>query len=30
MTAEELKQEIAVLLFQKAKLTLSQASRLAE
>jgi predicted HTH domain antitoxin len=29
MTAEELKQEVAVLLFQKEKLTLSQASRLA-
>ena len=29
MTAEELRQEIAVLLFQKEKLTLSQASRLA-
>jgi predicted HTH domain antitoxin len=29
MTAEELGQEIAVLLFQKEKLTLSQASRLA-
>jgi predicted HTH domain antitoxin len=29
MTAEELKQEIAVLLFQNEKLTLSQASRLA-
>jgi len=29
MTAEELKQEIAVLLFQKEKLTLSQASHLA-
>ena len=29
MTAEELSQEIAVLLFQKEKLTLSQASRLA-
>jgi predicted HTH domain antitoxin len=29
MTAEELKQEIAVLLFRKEKLTLSQASRLA-
>jgi predicted HTH domain antitoxin len=28
MTAEELRQEIAVLLFQKEKLTLSQASRL--
>jgi predicted HTH domain antitoxin len=30
MTAEELRQEIAVLLFQKEKLTLSQGSRLAE
>lgn len=29
MTAEELRQEIAVLLFQKEKLTLAQASRLA-
>ena len=29
MTAEELRQEIAVLLFQKDKLTLGQASRLA-
>ncbi|MBI2848811.1 MAG: UPF0175 family protein [Chloroflexi bacterium] len=29
MTAEELKQEIAILLFQKEKLTLEQASRLA-
>jgi predicted HTH domain antitoxin len=29
MTAEALKQEIAVLLFQQEKLTLSQASRLA-
>jgi predicted HTH domain antitoxin len=29
MTAEELSQEIAVLLFQQEKLTLSQASRLA-
>ncbi len=29
MTEEELKQEIAVLLFQKEKLTLGQASRLA-
>jgi predicted HTH domain antitoxin len=29
MTAEEPRQEIAVLLFQKEKLTLSQASRLA-
>lgn len=29
MTAEELRQEIAVLLFQKDKLTLAQASRLA-
>jgi predicted HTH domain antitoxin len=29
MTAEELRQEIAVLLFQKEKLTLSQASGLA-
>jgi predicted HTH domain antitoxin len=29
MTADELRQEIAVLLFQKEKLTLSQASRLA-
>jgi len=29
MTAEELKQEIAVLLFQKEKLTLGQASHLA-
>ena len=29
MTAEECKQEIAVLLFQKEKLTMSQASRLA-
>jgi predicted HTH domain antitoxin len=29
MTAEELKQEIAVLLFQREKLTPSQASRLA-
>ncbi len=29
MTEEELKQEIAVLLFQKEKLTLAQASRLA-
>lgn len=29
MTAEELMQEIAVLLFQKEKLTLGQASRLA-
>jgi predicted HTH domain antitoxin len=29
MTAEELRQEIAVLLLQKEKLTLSQASRLA-
>ena len=29
MTAEELKQEFAVLLFQQEKLTLSQASRLA-
>lgn len=29
MTAEELTQEIAVLLFQKEKLTLAQASRLA-
>lgn len=28
MTEEELKQEIAVLLFQKEKLTLAQASRL--
>jgi predicted HTH domain antitoxin len=30
MTASELKQEIAVLLFQQEKLTLAQASRLAE
>jgi len=30
MTAAELRQEIAVLLFQKEKLTLGQASRLAE
>ena len=29
MTEEELRQEIAVLLFQKEKLTLAQASRLA-
>jgi len=29
MTADELKQEIAILLFQKEKLTLEQASRLA-
>ena len=29
MTAEEIRQEMAVLLFQKEKLTLSQASRLA-
>ncbi len=29
MTEEELKQEIAVLLFQKEKLTLAQATRLA-
>jgi predicted HTH domain antitoxin len=29
MTADELRQEIAVLLFQKDKLTLGQASRLA-
>jgi len=29
MTAEEVRQEIAVLLFQKDKLTLAQASRLA-
>lgn len=29
MTPEELKQEIAVLLFQKEKITLEQASRLA-
>jgi predicted HTH domain antitoxin len=29
LTAEELRQEIAVLMFQKGKLTLSQASRLA-
>jgi len=29
MTAEELRQEIAVLLFQRDKLTLGQASRLA-
>lgn len=29
MTADELKQEIAILLFQKEKLTLAQASRLA-
>ena len=29
MTPEEMKQEIAVLLFQKEKLTLEQASRLA-
>ncbi|MBM4035116.1 MAG: UPF0175 family protein [Planctomycetes bacterium] len=29
MTADELRQEIAVLLFQKDKLTLAQASRLA-
>lgn len=30
MTAEELRQEIAVLLFPREKLTLGQASRLAE
>ena len=30
MSASELKQEIAILLFQKNKLTLGQASRLAE
>ena len=30
MTEEELKQELAVLLFQKEKLTLAQASKLAE
>jgi predicted HTH domain antitoxin len=30
MTASELKQEIAIMLFQKEKLTLAQASRLAE
>ena len=30
MTEEELRQEIAVLLFQKEKLTLGQASRLAQ
>ncbi|MEH1787143.1 UPF0175 family protein [Nostoc sp.] len=30
MTESELKQEIAVMLFQKEKLTLAQASRLAE
>ena len=30
MTEEELKQEIAIFLFEKQKLTLAQASRLAE